>query len=159
MPLTIDYARVSDTPTLETLFRAVVAPLALYSQAARAEQLARYTAEEFARLVAADAHSVILARIDGVAAGFAIIEQQHGPVWLEWYGVATERRGQGVGEALLRFVVAEATATGATRVWCDTRTDNLASNALLARLGFRQLCRLPDHWHGQDYFLWDLSPL
>ena len=139
---TIDYATAADATALEALFRAVVAPLELYNRAARAEQLAHFTAAEFGWLIAADARSVILARFDGAPAGFAIVEDEHGPVWLEWYGVAAEARTH-----------------GETRVWCDMRTDNVGSNALLVRLGFRQLCRLDRHWHGQDYFLWDLSPL
>jgi ribosomal protein S18 acetylase RimI-like enzyme len=159
MAVTITYAKITDALALEALFRDVVAPLELYSLAARADQLAEYTAMEFARLMEADARSIVLATIEGAPAGFAIVTDEHGPIKLEWYGVHPSAREQGVGEALLRFVLSGARQRSSTRVWCDTRTDNLASNALLKRLGFRQLCVLPNHWYGQDYFLWDLSPL
>jgi len=159
MTIAIGFARPADAAEVGALFRAIVAPLELYSEAARAEQLARLTPGAFARHAAADARSVIIARSEGRAAGFALIEDQAGPIWIDWYGVSAEARGQGVGEAILRFIIDDARSRHATRVWCDTRTENTPSNALLTRLGFRQLCRLDKHWHGQDYFLWDLSPL
>ena len=156
MAVTVSHAVAQDAAALADLFRQIVGPLEIYSEAARAEQLSKYTAAEFARLIADASSGVLLARIDGVPLGFAITEDENGPVWLEWYGVAAGARGRGVGEALLRFVVEEAKRHDATRVWCDTRTENSASNALLERLGFRMLCTLPRHWHRQDYFLWEL---
>ena len=159
MTVTVSYARASDAAALEALFRKIVAPLEIYNEAARADELAKYSAAQFARLIGDDASGVVIAHVDGRPGGFAITADEDGPIWLEWYGVAAEARGQGVGEKLIVFVLAEARRSRATRVWCDTRTNNVASITLLEKLGFRKLCVLPNHWHGQDYFLWELSPL
>ena len=157
--MTIRYAMSGDAGPLRALFAEVVAPLAIYNEAARAHELATFTTAHFATRIAADPHAVMVAEDASGLTGFAVTEDEHGPIWLEWYGVAARARGQGIGEGLLRFLIAQGAARGATRLWCDTRTANTASNALLVKLGFRQLCELKAHWHGQDYYLWELSPL
>ena len=159
MSVGVSYANEADSVTLRDLFASVVAPLEIYNDAARSTELAKYTAEHFRLLMRADRLSVVIAYLNGRPSGFAITEDEHGPIWIEWYGVAEEARGHGIGEQLIRFVLTEARRRNATRVWCDTRTDNLASNALFQKLGFRKLCELPNHWHGQDFFLWEFSPL
>jgi ribosomal protein S18 acetylase RimI-like enzyme len=122
-------------------------------------ELAKFTAANFARLMANDPASAIVARLDGRLSGFAIVEDEDGPILLDWYGVAPEVRGHGLGEQLIRFVLTDAKRRGATRVWCDTLTSNATSIALLEKLGFNLLCHLPNHWYRQDYFLWEFSPL
>jgi ribosomal protein S18 acetylase RimI-like enzyme len=159
MSTVVSYAKPADAEALAALFAAVVAPLDMYNEVARAVELAKFTAADFARLIAEDPSSVIVAWLDGRASGFAITYDEHGPIWLEWYGVAPEARGYGLGEQLLRFVLADAKRRGATRVWCDTLTSNATSIALLEKLGFNLLCLLPNHWHRQDYYLWEFSPL
>jgi len=159
MTVAVSYAELADAEALAALFAAIVAPLDIYNEAARAAELAKFTASDFTRLIAADPSSVIVARLEDRLSGFAITYDEHGPIWLEWYGVAPAARGHGIGEQLLRFVLADAKRRGATRVWCDTLTSNGTSIALLEKLGFNLLCLLPDHWHGQDYFLWEFSPL
>ena len=52
------------------------------------------------------------------------------------FAVADDRQGQGLGTDLARRVVARARARGFTRLDASTLSDNLASRALLRRLGF-----------------------
>lgn len=57
-------------------------------------------------------------------------------------GVATDVRGAGIGEALVRRCVEEARARGCRRVRLDTRTSMKSAQRLYERLGFR---RNPEH--------------
>jgi ribosomal protein S18 acetylase RimI-like enzyme len=138
----------------------VIEALDIYSVAARKDEVQKYSPDKLALRIADDPHSVRLAFADQTMAGFLITEFQSGPIWIHWYGVHASARGLGVGEAMLTHLITTAPQRGATRIWCDTRTNNLPSIALLKRLHFHQLCELRNHWHNQDYFLWsrDLCP-
>jgi ribosomal protein S18 acetylase RimI-like enzyme len=57
-------------------------------------------------------------------------------------GVATEARGRGIGEALVRTCVDRACRSGRSRVRLDTRTSMTSAHRLYERLGFR---RDPEH--------------
>ena len=63
------------------------------------------------------------------------------------FAVATERRGQGIGTALLRHGIAEAKARGLGRLILDVAETNPRARALYARLGFKpeqsMRCRNP----------------
>lgn len=150
----VRYATAKDTPAIVALFARVVEPLDIYSQAARSDEIQKFSQAEIQRRIAEDAHAISLAFVNDTLAGFAITEDQRGPIWIHWYGVNPDCRGQGVGRAILQHMIASAPERGGTRIWCDTRTANVGSIALLKELGFEQLCELKNHWHGQDFYLW-----
>jgi len=150
----IRYATAQDVDGIVALFARVVDPLEIYSQAARSDEIRKFSQAELQRRIAEDACAISLAVVNNVLAGFAITEDQRGPIWINWYGVNPDHRGQGVGRAILQHMIASASERGGTRIWCDTRTNNVASIALLQGLGFEQLCKLKSHWHGQDFYLW-----
>jgi ribosomal protein S18 acetylase RimI-like enzyme len=52
--------------------------------------------------------------------------------------VATERRGEGIGSAIVERVIEEARSRGCTRVYLEVRADNPARR-LYHRLGFRRV--------------------
>ncbi len=153
----VRYATLDDVGSLVALFGRVVEPLEIYTPAARAREIGKYTASAIRSLIEDDACAVAVAHVAGTLAGFTFTEDQKGPIWIRWYGVNPDNRGQGVGKAMLTHLIASAPNRDATRIWCDTRTDNLESNGLLKKLGFAQLCELRKHWHGQDYYLWALD--
>jgi ribosomal protein S18 acetylase RimI-like enzyme len=53
-------------------------------------------------------------------------------------GVATEARGRGMGEALMRECIDRARQSGPKRVRLDTRTSMTTAQRLYERLGFRR---------------------
>jgi ribosomal protein S18 acetylase RimI-like enzyme len=150
----VRYATARDINDIVALFARVVEPLDIYSRAARSDEITKYSHAELQRRIADDARAVSLAFVNGRLAGFAITEDQRGPIWIHWYGVNPDMRGHGVGRAILQHMIASAPERGGTRIWCDTRTNNVGSIALLKELGFEQLCELKSHWHGQDFYLW-----
>jgi ribosomal protein S18 acetylase RimI-like enzyme len=148
------YARLEQIDELSTLFTSVVQQLDIYSDDARTEEVLKFSSNRLTRRLADDPRSIELAFVDQKMAGFLITEFQYGPIWMHWYGVHQAARGCGVGETLLKHLIATAPSRGATRLWCDTRTNNVQSIELLKKLGFDRLCELKNHWHGQDYYLW-----
>lgn len=150
----IRYATINDIPEIAALFSRVVGPLDIYSEAARSDEIRKFSSTELQRRIADDARAISIVFVKDTLAGFAITEDQSGPVWINWYGVNPDCRGHGVGQAILNHLIASAPDRGATRIWCDTRTNNAGSIALLQKLGFERLCELKNHWHGQDFYLW-----
>jgi ribosomal protein S18 acetylase RimI-like enzyme len=63
---------------------------------------------------------------------------------LEELYVAPERRGQGIGRALLKAAMTTARETGAARMDIGTSEDDTAALGLYESLGFTNLERLPD---------------
>jgi len=145
----------SEAEVAAALFRKVVEPLTLYNDHAREVELARSDAAALVAAVKDDPDAVLLAWRGGVPVGFITSHNDDGPLWLSWLGVLPEYRKQGLGAALLRAVEQTAHRRGASKVWCDCRTENIASRALLEREGYRLIGEVKQHWHGQDFFLWD----
>lgn len=150
----IRYATSGDVNDIVELFARVVEPLEIYSRAARLDEIGKFSQAELQRRIAEDTRAISLAFVNSTLAGFAITEDQRGPIWINWYGVNPDHRGYGVGRAILQHMITSAPERGGTRIWCDTRTNNVGSIALLRELGFKQLCELKNHWHGQDFYLW-----
>lgn len=150
----IRYATAKDIDGIVALFAHVVEPLEIYSKTARSDEIRKFSQAEIQRRIADDARAISLAVVNSALAGFAITEDQRGPIWINWYGVNPDHRGQGVGRAILQHMITSAPERGGTRIWCDTRTNNGGSITLLKDLGFAQLCELKNHWHGQDFYLW-----
>ena len=150
----IQYATLSQVEIVVDLFRRVVEPLAIYSQEARAGEIQKFSPERLRQLIEGDTRSISIAYLGERPVGFSITDDQHGPIWIDWYGVISEARGKGVGEALINQLLREGPSRGATKLWCDTRDNNGPSIALFKKMGFRQLCELNRHWYGQDFFLW-----
>jgi ribosomal protein S18 acetylase RimI-like enzyme len=155
--LEIRYARADDIGQVVKVFRAVVAPLEIYSQAARDGEIKEFSELGLRSRISGDPKAVALAFAGKEPVGFSITDDQRGPIWIEWYGVAPGARGMGIGRRLIESLIAEAPVRGATKLWCDTTVNNLPSMALFEHMGFKKLCELRNHWYGLDFFLWELS--
>ena len=151
----IRYAGEADVGNVLRLFRSVVASLEIYSQSARNGEIAKFSEQELRRRIGGDPKAVTIAFADNSPVGFSITDDQHGPIWIEWYGVHLDLRGFGVGRALINNLIAEAPSRQATKLWCDTRVNNSPSIALFESVGFKKLCELKNHWYEQDFFLWE----
>jgi ribosomal protein S18 acetylase RimI-like enzyme len=155
LSLAIRYATPKEVDTVADVFRRVVQPLDIYCEKSRAGAIDRHTPNNLSKCISADPTAVAMAYIDSRPVGFAITEDQHGPIWIDWFGVLPDNRGHGIGESLISFLIADRRARRATRLWCDTRTNNKPSIALFEKLQFSRLCELRNHWYGQDYYLWE----
>jgi ribosomal protein S18 acetylase RimI-like enzyme len=138
--------------------RDTIQPLVYYNERARRAELAKYTADALRALVAEDPQAVLVARDGTGLAGFCISRFDDGTIWLSWFGTDVRARGRGVGASLLATLAATLPSRHAHKIWCDTRTDNVQSQSVLGRAGFRRIATLTNHWYGQDYYLWEWYP-
>ena len=154
----IEPMRAEQADAVAALVRAVIEPLDIYVPEARAVEIARHDAAALRAMVADDPLSVLVAWDTAdppTPVGFVVGNRDDGLVWLAWFGVAPGVRARGLGRALLAAFERSAAERGAHKVWCDCRTDNTASRHLFATSGYRMLTELRNHWHGQDFYLWE----
>ncbi|NJD17853.1 MAG: GNAT family N-acetyltransferase [Gemmatimonadetes bacterium] len=142
-----------ELPAVRDAFRAVVDPLEVYCADARRREMERYDLPYLEELNRADPRNVIVIADGGDVQAFALTRDDDGPLWLCWYGVVPEARGRGLWRPLLGMVLELARARGYGKVWCDARSENTHSIVRLEQMGFRVVCELRRHWHGEDYVL------
>ena len=85
---------------------------------------------------------------DGTIIGYAGLRAVPGleQADVQTIAVAQHARGRGVGRALLRALLAEAAARGATEVLLEVRADNPVARALYAAHGFTQIAVRPKYY-------------
>lgn len=101
------------------------------------------TPEQVAELLAAPATDQFVARDEhGVIVGVATLATFRIPTgvraWIEDVIVDETARGQGVGEALTRAMLAQASGLGAVTVDLTSRPERAAANRLYQRIGFEK---------------------
>jgi ribosomal protein S18 acetylase RimI-like enzyme len=147
-----------EVDALVALMRDTIQPLGCYNERARRAELAKYTADGLRSLFAEDPQAVLVARDRSGLIGFCVSRYDDGTVWLSWFGTVSRARGRGVGASLLAALATTLPSRHAHKIWCDTRTDNVQSQSVLARAGFRRIATLANHWYEQDYYLWEWYP-
>lgn len=100
------------------------------------------TADALQAIVDTPDSVLFVARVDGRVVGSLTLAFYRIPTglkaWIEDVVVDADARGQGVGEALNRAAVAEATDRGAKNVSLTSRSSRDAANRLYQRLGFQR---------------------
>jgi ribosomal protein S18 acetylase RimI-like enzyme len=93
------------------------------------------TLEELVEHEAENAYAVGVFESDGlIAVGFVLPDGTPGSWRVRGMATAPEARGRGAGTAVLSALLGHATASGASRVWCNARVDAVS---LYKRAGFR----------------------
>lgn len=138
--------------------RATIEPLTYYNAPAIASELTKYSAAGLRALLAGDPQAVLVARDGSELVGFCVSRFDDGTIWLSWFGTAAHARGRGIGTALITALKNRLPSRNAHKIWCDSRTENVESQSVLERAGFRHVVTLTNHWYGQDYFLWEWYP-
>ena len=92
---------------------------------------------------------LLLARIDGAAAGFALARSVIDEAELLLLAVPPAQRRAGVGRAMLDAIADEARSRGAIQLHLEMRDGNPAGR-LYAEAGFREVGRRPRYYRGRD---------
>jgi [ribosomal protein S18]-alanine N-acetyltransferase len=92
---------------------------------------------------------LLLARVDGRAAGFALARSVVDEAELLLLAVAPAERRSGIGRAMLDTIADAAQARGATQLHLEMRDGNPAAH-LYAAAGFREVGRRPRYYRGRD---------
>ncbi len=153
--MAIRVARLSqgDVAKASALARRVMLATPYYPREVLEEEARRFTPAALRKrgrgtlfLVARDGTEVL-----GFCAGY---HEDGGLFWLDWIGVDARARGRGVGRALLG-ALEEAVGGKARKIWCDTRTTNEESMALLRKQGYERVAEYRRHWYGLDFYIWE----
>jgi len=140
-PVTLHVATTSD---LETILRLLVAQFDAHEIDLPDSVLREAVAAIFQR---DDLGFFVVAHDGGDAVGMAAVSfawtLEHGgrSAWLDELYVLPERRGRGIGTALLREAVRHAAASGCAAVDLEVDRDHRRAEALYAREGFHPLPR------------------
>lgn len=69
---------------------------------------------------------------------------------IQTIALTEKRRGEGRGRAMLRTLLAEASARGAREVFLEVRADNPSAEALYLSEGFEEIGRRPRYYQPDD---------
>jgi RimJ/RimL family protein N-acetyltransferase len=142
---------------VSALFAEIVLSLPYYNEAAKSSEVSKYSPSRLEQMIDTDMGSVQVVTVDMRIAGFCFSNIDDGLIWLSWFGVKPEFRRRGIGTTLLSALDERAKRAGAHKIWCDCRTNNVASRVTLANSGYREIGTLFNHWYGQDFLLWEHS--
>lgn len=148
------FAQIEDAPALRRLFQEVVSNLEVYCESMREEQLGRYTVEHIEGLIGAHEKAVVVAEVAGQIQGFISVTNQGGPGWIDWLIVAEKHRQKGIGRELITRAMYAAPDRGIHKLWADSRTANEPMFKLFKHMDFIIKSEFKDHWHRQDYYIW-----
>ena len=119
-----------------------------------------WSAEEITKDVTAGGNVyVAVAECGGEKAGYGEIRTVAGEAQVYNIAIAPEFRREGIGEALLRHMIAKAEDDGCELVTLEVRGGNEAAMALYTKLGFREVGRRKGYYSkgGEDAVLMDLA--
>ncbi len=77
---------------------------------------------------------------------------------IDWLAVDTQHRRQGIGFAILNYVIDYAKRHNLYNLECISLVLNKESKKFLKKAGFRKVGKLKHYWAKQDYYLWEYLP-
>ncbi len=154
MSYTAVFATTGDLDALNQLFTSVLVDIPYYNPLAKENEKNRYDTDELAKKLEDDPQSIIVIKDDEKIGAFCFSRFDDFTIWLEWFGVSPSYRGLGLSRLLLKKLEESAKARKCHKIWCDTRTENLAAIHILTNFGYEKITEIKDHWYRQDFFLW-----
>ncbi|MDX1807855.1 MAG: GNAT family N-acetyltransferase [Paenisporosarcina sp.] len=87
--------------------------------------------------VSSPSRHVYVAKMDDVCVGTATVVEDDHKFWITALATDASKRGQGVGSAILRFVLAEAKSHDVDSVMLDVEIDNTGALSIYEKAGFK----------------------
>lgn len=111
-------------------------------------QTDRLSRQSLRRLIGRPSAAVLVAEIDGEAAGYCIVLFRAGKPTARLYSIATVSgmRGQGIGRALIGAAEHAVIGHGQVSLRLEVREDNARAIAFYKRAGYRPIGRKPDYY-------------
>ncbi|WP_404435786.1 ribosomal protein S18-alanine N-acetyltransferase [Microbacterium aerolatum] len=108
--------------------------------------------EAMAAELATDYSHYLVDEDDGRIIGYAGLRSIRGnpDADIQTIALVEARRGEGRGRAMLRSLLAEASARGAREVFLEVRADNPSAEALYLSEGFEEIGRRPRYYQPDD---------
>ena len=108
----------------------------------------RWTHERVAASIRAPNVNVLVARVHGSIAGFAIMRYGDDDAHLDLFAVGPPYRRTGVGRQLLQWLEKCAVVAGIFNVALEVRESNKGAQRFYERMGYRTLAHLPGYYQG-----------
>ena len=103
-----------------------------------------------AREIAAPNKNVVVAKDRGGLVGFGIMEYLDEHAYLVLFAVRARIQRQGVGSAILQWLVASAMVAGAERVRVEARRSNVAGRCFYSEHGYHEIRIEPRRYGGVE---------
>jgi RimJ/RimL family protein N-acetyltransferase len=149
-------AKQDELVEIAILFSRILSSLPYYNSLAKENELMKYTSEKLAEKQKEDKYSILVAlgKSESIV-GFCFSHFDDFTIWLDWFGVEPSKRNKGAGAVIIRTLLETAPERHAHKIWCDTRSSNEPSKALLRKMGFKEIAEVKNHWYRQDFILWE----
>ena len=119
----------------------------------------RYTPQHLAWLLRHRRKNVVVARVDGRLAGFAIMTYRQHQANLDLLAVKARYRRQRIGARLVAWLIKVASTAGIASVFVQVRETNHGALAFYRELDFWRLDYLPGYYGGMEGALVLARPL
>jgi len=151
-------ANAEDAEEVAKLFASVIRSLPYYTEEAKLEEIAALRSDEVDAIVEDRGSLLLVSTLSRKLIGACLLRRNEGGVWwLAWIVTDPGFRGRRVASALIAEAKTLIRNAGGHKIWCDCRTTNEPSRRMLAQNGFLSLCEINNHWHKQDFILWESS--
>jgi RimJ/RimL family protein N-acetyltransferase len=154
MNLQIRYAIANDLENICKLFSSILEELSYYNALAKKTEKVKYSVEHLQNQLLADPFSIIIIELDDRLIGYCFSHFDDYTIWIDWFGIDVMYRRKGIGSLILKELEKSAQSRNCHKIWCDSRTENIASLALLLKNGYNIATTLKNHWYDQDFFIW-----
>jgi ribosomal-protein-alanine N-acetyltransferase len=94
--------------------------------------------------------NVLVARVHGRVAGFAIMRYGDDDAHLDLLAVASPDRRTGLGRRLVQWLEKCAIVAGLVHIDLEVRAQNLGAQLFYERLGYRRLEHIPGYYDGKE---------
>lgn len=143
-----------DIKQTSQLLKKIINRTFYYSKLARKKELEKFN-PAIIRKEFKDKNNLFLVaknkeKIIGVLNGY----YEAGMFWADWLVVDSKFRRSEVAESLMDYLEEKFKKEKVHKIWCDCRTVNKESIALLKKLKFKKIVKIDKHWYKQDFYLW-----
>ncbi|MEK7536822.1 MAG: GNAT family N-acetyltransferase [Patescibacteria group bacterium] len=125
-----------------------------YSVKARKAEIERFKRHNLLKELKDKSNLYLIAKDKGKIIGFCNGYYEAGTFWIDWAGIDKNYRRNGIAVKLLNFLENKLKKQGVHKIWCDCRTSNKESKALLKKLNLKKITTIKNHWYNQDFILW-----
>ncbi len=109
-----------------------------------------YTEQKVVRIIRNESKNLIVARLDDVLTGFAIMTYRQDQANLDLLAVKKDYRRKKIGSELILWLEKVAVTAGAFNVFVQLRETNAGAFMLYEKLGFQRLDKLPGFYRGVE---------
>ncbi len=154
MTIKLNYATENDIESISKLFTDILDTLEYYNDTAKHNERTKYSPDELSAKLLEDKFSIITVHDGDTLVGFCFSRFDDFTIWIEWVGIKPSYRGTNIGNIILEELEKSTLNRGCHKIWCDSRTENIASFKVLQRNGYTLVTTLKNHWYNQDFFIW-----